>query len=43
MGTGALENGLLYSILKGLVNIVQMRGNGAKVVTSVLDVQIKII
>ena len=29
--------------LKGLVNIVEMRENGAKVVTSMLDVQFKII
>jgi hypothetical protein len=36
----------MYSIfrdLKGLGNIVQMRENGAKVVTSMLDVQLKII
>ena len=29
--------------LKGLGNIVQMRDSGAKVVTSMLDVQLKII
>ena len=29
--------------LKGLCNIVQMRDSGAKVVTSMLDVQLKII
>ena len=31
------------SPLKGLCNIVQMRNSGAKVVTSMLDVQLKII
>ena len=29
--------------LKGLGNIVELRENGAKVVTSMLDVQLKII
>ena len=29
--------------LKGLCNIVQMRDSGAKVMTSMLDVQLKII
>ena len=32
-----------WSLLKGLGNIVQMRDSGSKVVTSMLDVQLKII
>ena len=35
--------GSLWFLLKGLGNIVKMRKNGAKEVTSMLDVQLKII
>ena len=34
---------IIIANLKGLGNIVQMRDSGTKVVTSMLDVQLKII
>ena len=33
---------IFVDVLKGLGNIVQMRDSGAKVVTSMLDVQLKV-
>ena len=40
---GGWGDGINEPILKGLCNIVQMRDSGAKVLTSMLDVQLKII